>query len=251
MKNNYLAACLVGATALSLETAAKANVIFNDQRVAGNQWGYDVGMDFTVNSAVSVTALGTFDANLFNLGYTSDPVSTAQINQTLFAGESSGNFPVIQVGIFNVATGIQVSPTASFFYNDPNIANYYAIAGSIFQNITPFLLGPGVYSIVATGYTVNLASGITLNFPNPPTPTFDTLVGALTLNGNARSNGNGVGAPPLTFPNNFVTPESSPDFLAGTFIATAPRTVPDGGSTVALLGLAFVGLGSLRRKLKS
>ena len=248
MKKNYLAACLVGASAFSLGTAAKANVIFNDQRVAGNQWGYDVGMDFTVNSAVNVTALGTFDANLFNLGYTTDPVTTAQINQTLFAGESSGNFPVIHVGIYNVATGLEVSPTADFYYNDPNIANYYAIAGSIFQNITPFILGPGVYSIVATGYTVNLASGISANFPNPPVPTFDTLLGPLTLTGNARSNGNGFGAPPLTFPTGFVTPESNPDFLAGTFIANG-SAVPDSGSTIELLGLALLGIGSLRRKL--
>jgi len=248
MKKNYLAACLVGATAMSLETAAQADVIFNNARTTGNQWGYDVGMDFTVNSAVTVSALGTFDANISAL---TDPVTTAQINASLQQGESSGNYPIIHVGIFNVATGTEVSPTASFFYNDPNIANYYAVAGSIFQNITPFLLGPGVYSIVATGYTVNLASGITLNFPNPPTPTFNTLLGALTLTGDARSNGNGVGAPPLAFPTNFSTPESSPDFLAGTFIATAANNVPDGGSTVALLGLAFVGLGSLRRKLKS
>jgi hypothetical protein len=248
MKKNYLAVCMVGATALSLETAAKADVIFNNARTTGNQWGYDVGMDFTVNSAVSVTALGTFDANISTL---TDPVTTAQINASLQQGESSGNYPIIHVGIFNVATGTEVSPTANFFYNDPNIANYYAIAGSIFQNITPFILGPGVYSIVATGYTVNLASGIILNFPNPPTPTFNTLLGALSFpsTGYARSNGNGVGAPPLAFPTDFSTIETSPDFLAGTFIAV--HGVPDCGSTAALLGFAFVGLGTLRRKLKS
>jgi hypothetical protein len=75
------------------------------------------------------------------------------------------------------------------------------------------------------------------------------LLGALSLTGSARSNGTGFGNPPLAFPTNFSTPESNPDFLAGTFIAI--NNVPDGGSTVGLLGLAFLGLGCLRKRVGS
>jgi hypothetical protein len=246
MKTNYFAACLVGAAALNLGANANANVIFNNARVGGNQFGYDVGMDFTVNSAVTVTALGSFDANISGL---SDPVTSLQIANSLLQATSSGVTPVITVGIFNVNTGVEVSPTATFDYADALTGSYYAIAGSIFLNIPNFTLGPGTYSIVATGYNYLLPFGdIVLSSP-PPTPTFDTLLGALSLTGSARSNGTGFGNPPLAFPTNFSTPESNPDFLAGTFIAI--NNVPDGGSTVGLLGLAFLGLGCLRKRVGS
>jgi hypothetical protein len=247
MKNCYLVACVVSFAAFDQQTRTDANtIIFNNDRQTGNQWGYTVGMDFTVNSTVSVTALGTFDSNISGL---TDPVTTAQINTSLEQGISSGDAPHIQVAIYNVNTGTQVSPVVSFFYNDPNIANYYAIAGSIFQNITPFSLPPGTYSIVAAGYNYALAFGdikdLNVNPPLTP-PTFDTLLGALTLTGDARSNGNGSGTPGLGFPTDYTESESSPDFLAGTFIAV--NGVPDAGSTLSLLGVALLGVEGLRRK---
>jgi hypothetical protein len=230
---------------LALSLPAQADtVIFNYGRQAGNQWGYDVGMDFTVNSAVTVTALGTFDANIAGL---TDPVTTAQINTSLEQGISSGDAPVIQVAIYNVNTGLAVSPTASFTYNSPNLASYYAIAGSIFQNITPFNLPAGTYSIVAAGYNYALAFGnITAALP-PSTPTFNTLLGALSLSGDARVNGTGFGTPALAFPTGYTTPESNPDFLAGTFIAT--NSVPDGAATLGLLAGALVTMGVVRRRV--
>jgi hypothetical protein len=244
MKKSYLPAGVIGALALGLPAQADT-VIFNYGRQAGNQWGYDVGMDFTVNSAVTVTALGSFDANIAGL---TDPVTTAQINTSLEQGITSGVAPVIQVGIYNVNTGLEVSPTVSFTYNSPNLASYYAIAGSIFQNITPINLPPGTYSIVAAGYDYLLAFGnITAVLP-PTTPTFSTLLGALSLSGDARVNGTGFGTPPLAFPTSYTTPESNPDFLAGTFIATnGIAGVPDGAATLGLLAGALVTLGAVRR----
>jgi hypothetical protein len=92
---------------------------------------------------------------------------------------------------------------SSFYWSDPNIAGYYAVAGSIFQNITPFSLPPGTYSIVATGY--NYLPGVggikDLNTTTPLIPPmFDTLLGALTLSGDACVNGTGFGVPSLAFP---------------------------------------------------
>ena len=246
MKKNYLVACVIGAAALHSESSANANIIFNNARQTGNQWGYDIGMDFVVNSPVTVTALGTFDSNLTGLA---DPVTTAQINASLAQGISSGDAPTIQVGIFNVATGLQVGPTASFFYNDPNINLYYAVAGSIFQNITPLTLDSGTYCIVAAGYNYLLAFGNIFEPSSPPTPTFDDLNNALSFTGSARVNGNGFGAPTLAFPTLFSTLETSPDFLAGTFIAHASN-VPDAASTLPLLGFAVVSAGVIRRRLQ-
>jgi len=226
-----------------------ANVIFNNSIEGGTQSGYAVGMDFTVNSAVTVTALGTFDAGLTAFPATPTP-NSADIAQTLLNAISSGNIPVITVGIYNVATGVEVSPTATFDYNDALLGAYYAIKGSIFLNIPALTLAPGQYSIVAAGYNEYLYFGnMTSVSPAPPptAPTFDTLLGALTLSGDARINGTGFGIPPLAFPTDYSTPESSPDFLAGTFIATA--SAPDGGSTLALLGMALGAAACLRRKL--
>jgi hypothetical protein len=243
MKKRYLSVYLIGIAAFALKTNADT-IVFNYGRQIGNQWGYDIGMDFVVNSTVSVTALGTFDSNLSGL---SDPVTTAQINTSLEQGISSGDAPVIHVGIFNDATGQEVSPTVNFFYNDPNIASYYAIAGSIFQNITPFDLGPGTYSIVAAGYNYLLAFGDIKYIYPPTTPAFDTLLGALTLTGDARVNGTGFGDPALAYPDEYTETETDPDFLAGTFIAV--NTVPDGGSTLSLFGLALLALAGFRLKL--
>jgi hypothetical protein len=247
MKKQYIAACLVGISALNFETAAKADTILNYARVGGNQQGYDLGMDFTVNSAVSVSALGTFDANIASY---SDPVTTAQIATSLGPTYWSSGTPLeIYVGIFDVRTGLEVSPTAAFDYT--GASSYFAIAGSIFQSITPFTLGPGTYSIVASGYTYLFQNGNTLG--GSPEPTFNTLGGALTLLPNgARFNGSGGnGAEAFAFPtavDGQVEKDGNPSFLAGTFIANN-GTVPDGGSTVALLGFALLGIGSLRKKL--
>jgi hypothetical protein len=245
MKNKYIAACIIGAAALQSELNVNANPIFNNARQTGNWWGYCIGMDFVVNSSVTVSALGTFDSNLTGL---TDPVTTDQINNSLAQGISSGDAPIIQVGIFNVATGVEVSPTASFFYNDPNIDSYYAIAGSIFQNITPFNLDPGTYAIVAAGYNYLLSFGNIFEPLAPATPTFDDLDGALSLTGDARLNGNGFGTPALEFPTYYTTTEVNPDYLAGTFIAQG--SVPDAASTLPLLGLAVVSAGALRRRLQ-
>jgi VPDSG-CTERM motif len=255
MKKLYITACLVGITTLYLESDVRANVIFNDARTTGNQQLFDLGMDFTVNSAVTVTALGTFDANLNAVvGDAVTPPTQAQIAQSLLAGpNSSGVDPNIYVGIFKVnanGTGTLVSPQVVFNTAGAISTPYFAIAGSIFQAITAFTLGPGTYSIVATGYTFDLKSGNTAL--GSPIPTFDTLGGALTLLPNGgRFDPQGINTiAPLVMPTFTSGVSDSPTFLAGTFIATNnDRTnVPDGGSTIALLGFAILTIGSLSRK---
>lgn len=257
MKKLYIAACLVGIATLYLKTDACANVIFNDARTTGNQQQFDLGMDFTVNSPVTVTALGTFDANINGIV---GPVSTAQIAASLLAGpQSSGVDPNIYVAIFRVnanGSGTRVSPEVVFNTAGAISTPYFAIAGSIFQSITAFTLGPGTYSIVAAGYTADLQSGNTSPGLGSPVPTFDTLGGALSfINNGGRFNnlGQSTGTPlvmPTVTTGASGNPATSPIFLAGTFIANAAG-VPDCGSTIALLGFALLGIGGLSRKFSS
>jgi hypothetical protein len=268
MKNYIFAGCLAGIAALCHGSAANATpVIFNSALAIGNQSGFDLGMDFSVNSPVTVTALGTFDANLIAQGVTTGtlPATQTQIANSLLAGpNSSGVNPNIRVGIFDVTTGgNEITPTAVF--NNTGAlagAGYTSIGGSIFQNLaTGIALTPGqTYSIVASGYTSDYQSGNV--YLGSPTPTFDALGGELTLlpggvigGTGARFNGaGGNGGEPFSFPTlatGYTELGGSPDFLAGTFEANAPSTtasVPDGGLTIVLLGFALSGIEGLRRK---
>jgi len=258
MKKQYIAACLAGVATLGLG-AAKADVVFNNPLInvgpnAGQQVGqsgFDLAMGFTANCPLTVTSLGTFDANLVSTG--------GNIGASLGAAFFSSDVPpVLQVAIYNVATGTPVTPIALFSQAGNAITPYTAINGSIFQNITPVTLAPGKYAIVATGYTFLLESGNTASpINNTPPPTFNTLGGGLTLDlhgasfdGTQQNNG----FLPLELPTT-VTGQTelngNPDFLAGTFGGTCNCSgVPDGGTTVGLLGFALAGIAGLSRKLK-
>jgi len=269
---------------MSVETVANAqSVIFNNPLTAvlpqppggGAQSGFELGMDFTVNSPVTVTALGTYDNNLIASGATSPttPATTAQITASLSSTYwSSGDPFQVQVAIYQVnanGTGTLVSPIAIF--GDQNLGNglsggplgtYFstgltASAGSIYESIPNLSLTPGVtYSIVATGYVFGFPSGNTVLIPPSPTPTFNTLSGELTISPTGARYNSGVGQSPISFPTGTVgvaEAGDSPDFLAGTFIAFAPAgspTIPDGGVTITLLGVALTGMEGLRRKFR-
>jgi hypothetical protein len=270
MKKQYIAACLAGVATLCLGTAANADVVFNNALVdigpnppsVVGQSGFDLGMSFTVNCPMTVSAMGTFDANLVT--------TSGNIGASLGAAFFSSDVPpILQVAIYNVATGIQVPGTYAAFSQAGNaITPYSAIGGSIFQNVAPVTIAPGDYAIVATGYTFLLQSGNTALSGNPK-PTFNILGGGVTLDlgGNPLllkgasyvGTGGNNGFLPLELPQGgFPTAVigqteigGSPDYLAGTFQATCNCGVPDGGTTIALLGVALTGIAGLSRKLKS
>jgi VPDSG-CTERM motif len=256
MKKQYIAACL----ALGMGTVANADVVFQNAASAsttGNQSGFDLGMDFNVACPMTVTSLGTFDNNLFAA---SNPGGSGSIAGSL--GQyyySSDEVFAIQVAIYNVATGLPVTPIALF--NEAGAASYYAKGSSIFQTINAVTLPVGNYEIVASGYfnsaTGGFQSGNTTLTVNPsfPTPVFDTLGGALTLGAANFTGSGGNGGLPISFPVNanpppLETPATGPEFLAGTFEATCNCGVPDGGTTIGLLGLALTGIAGVSRKFK-
>ena len=75
-------------------------------------------------------------------------------------------------------------------------------------------------------------------------------------NGGTQGSGGGVevfflnGATSFTFPANGSGPNGFGEFSSLTLFQGTPGTVPDGGTTVFLLGVALSGLGLVRAKLK-
>ena len=129
----------------------------------------------------------------------------------------------------------------------------------------------GSFATVSAGTAVTGLGAWTFNFPSVSTPTFSWSVGGFTFNlasssiisqggvagvsGYVNVSGTGTvsgnGYTPTTLIWSFSTQD--PAVIGGangifTF-SSSHTTVPDGGATVALLGLALTGAGLLRKKL--
>jgi len=208
------------ASMLLSTTSANAIIAYdNPVTLLGNEavpFALVLGMDFQVNAGypISVTAIGAFDNGLNGFGLNSIPVA-----------------------IYNVTTMTMVPGTMVTF---TGLAGTPA-GSSRFLSISPVLLGPGTYSIVAANYG-NLGtserdynSGI---FPPAATPpTFNTGGGALTMLSHRETFGASLVFPTTTF---FAGP--NPEFGAGTFDFTpVPEAATFGFAGLALLGLCYIG----------
>ena len=215
-------ASFASAMALLLFAAgANANaIVFNNALQGGSQQDYVLGMDFDVISPVTVTQLGTFD----DLGN----------------GFASGT--TIQVGIFSTTSTLLVGSSATFSSVTPGTLT----GGSRFLPVVaPFVLLPGRYSIVGTGYTPGSQSGNT--GLGQTTPVFDNLGGALSLVPKG-GRWNEQGDDPFVLPTDNLGGYDQPDpvFLAATFAAS----IPDGGSASMMLGFGLLAAGFVRRLIK-
>ena len=146
----------------------------------GNQ-GYSgsLGMDFSVNRPVQVTALGCFD-HLAN-GFGSSTTITVQLWRRNDNGTPA--FP-------DDDTGIAVLATTNFTRNAPGVL----LNGNRFKNLpTPLQLTNGAYTIVAYGYNASDSNGNTGG--DFPPLTLDTGGGALQF---VRSRWGTAGAFPAT-----------------------------------------------------
>jgi len=124
------------------------------------QWQGNLGMEFQVNTAITVSALGAFDNGV-----------PAELNGTTGGG--------IQVGIFDATTGLLVGTSVVFSGESPGTQ----IGADAFQNVTPFLLGPGKYEIVALD-DPNYNQGYFNTGPNQ-FQTLNSLGGALSIIGSS------------------------------------------------------------------
>jgi hypothetical protein len=102
-------------------------------------WHGNLGLDFTVNQAITVTALGAFDNGI--------PANLLGSNPTIGG---------VTVGIFNLNTSTLVAPSAVI-----TPANFGSqINGDAFVAVAPFSLAPGNYSVVSFN-DANYNSGLT------------------------------------------------------------------------------------------
>ena len=181
-------------------------------------WSGRLGMDFTVNTSIVVTALGAFDNG--------DPSRLAGVN---------GNG--VTVGIFNLGTGLQVGSSAYF----DQFGSYTQILGDAFQTVASFILTPGDYSIVAVddrNYNQGYFGGSNVY------QVTNNLGGAITFGGPSRYDSiSSLGIPST------IDGQPANRYGAGTFMASA---VPE-PATWAMMILGFFGVGFMayRRKASS
>ena len=176
-------------------------------------------MDFKVITPVTVTQLGAFDDL-----------------QNGFANP-------VDVGIFNLS-GALVGTSATLSIGNPGTSDGN---GSRLVSVVPFLLLPGTYSIVASGFT----NGQTFsgNTGLGGVTSFNSAGGALSLvsKGGRWDSGNGFYLPTA---NTGIFPgygQPDPVFQAGTF---AVASIPDAGLTSMMLGLGMLTMGWIRRRIK-
>ena len=193
-------------------------IVFNNNPGAGSQQNYDLGMDFVVHTAVTVTELGAFDSG----------------------GDGFGT-GTIQVGIFNLS-GALMGSSASLTGTAGTL-----IGGSRFVSVTSFTLNPGTYSIVAAGFLLG-GPDLSGNTGLGGVTSFNTDGGAISLvaeGGRWNAEGNNTFQLPTANVGGYGQPD--PVFQAGTFMVASG--VPDGSMTVGLLGMALMAMSVIRRKL--
>jgi hypothetical protein len=170
-------------------------------------WPGVLGLDFNVNKAITVTALGAYDQGVV--------ANLAGVDGT------SG----VTVGIYDRTTQTLVSPTALFTPASPGVQ----INGDAFK-AESFTLLPGEYSVVSYN-DKNYNEGYVSNVFNP-TSTENSGGGAISFVGSGRY----AATAGLTYPTQ-VDGGPSNRYDAGTF-----AFVPEPSSYVLLIGAAIGGL---------
>jgi hypothetical protein len=174
------------------------------------QFQGNLGMEFQVNSPLTVDALGAFDNNV----------------QSELSGTTGHG---VEVGIFDVSTGKLVGSSVTFNGG----GGYTQIGADAFQTVSPIALGKGTYYIVALD-DPNYNQGYFNTGPNQ-FQTLNSLGTAISFIGASYYDYNST---TLEFP---VYQDGGPAdrYDAGTF-AVDPTPLP---STWTMLIAGFVGLG--------
>lgn len=176
----------------------------------GNQnYGDNLGLDFTVNRAITVTSLGAFDSG-------ADGISTN-----------------VEVALYNLDTSSFVTSFVSFNGATATGGSAYA-----FKSIAPVTLAAGNYSVIGRGFnSIDQNFNTNLSGQNNASPiAFNSLFGALTNVGSRY----GGGANPSA--GSFFPPVSA--FGAGSFAAYVPEPATWG---LLIAGFAMTGFAMRRR----
>jgi hypothetical protein len=201
--SRMLFGCLLPAL-LPAIAGAQTTIAYDAVAQVGNQhWTGNLGLDFNVNSTIVVTALGAFNAN-----------------------GAAGFVGTVNVQIFNRTTATGVGPVATLSGTVGTL-----IHGDRFVSVTPFILPPGSYSVVAVGFSAtDLNGNITCQGnPDPSCISGNPFIlsaeypgeGSISFVGQGRYDSNAT----LDYPTLILTGSPTPpsnSFLAGTFQFQAP-----------------------------
>ena len=211
--------------------SAYADIVpYTDPSGQGTQnFGGNLALTFTVNSPITVDALGVFNAS--GTGFITGSISVA---------------------IYDTDTSTVVTPVETF-------SGQYTVGAlgfDVFQSISPVVLGPGNYEVDAVGFSDSDNNG-NLNTGSSG-PLLDDIGGSITFTGAAYSS-----SPTLNYPSGLGTCSgcaSSPavlsQFDAGTFSVEQPlAATPEpgfyevfGGLGAGMIGLLFA---TRRRRVAS
>ena len=187
-------------------------------------WGGSLGMDFTVNSAIDVDSMGVYNA-------AGNGVITGTLQVAIFVQNPDSSWSEV-TGTY--ASFDSASPGAPDLVNDGQYDLYKAI--------TPVLLGPGNYSVVAVGFSSQDPNGNS-GYPGGVGATEDAS-GLLTYTGSGRFDAGQTDS--LIFP---TTVDGGPAnrYDAGTFEFSA--ATPEPASFILIgTGLAAIAFGEKRRR---
>jgi VPDSG-CTERM motif len=187
-------------------------------------------------------------------------LASGLLSCTLFSQQAQALPTIVIQGNINFAGAVQFDTNS--LATATQVVNWFDINGNAgFSSVAPG--ATGTFAGIAAGTQATMAQPWIFN-PSTPTPglwsvggfTFDLLsstivtqnASTLVIEGNGIVSGNGFDPTAMEWA--FTT--QSAGGRTGTifsFSANGVNGIPDGGSAVALLGLALVGIEVLRRKL--
>ncbi len=182
------------------------------------------------------TILAILAAGLASTAFTGGHAQAAMVNGAItFAGGA-----VFDTMDLATATQVTAFTDVTVQSRDGDFAAFVNIGDSALMATTytfvPSTPTPGLWSV--GGFTFDLANSV-VDFQ---TSTF------LAVSGTGTITGNGFDATPGIW--SFTSQSPSADGVFSFSSGTSANGVPEGGATVALLGLAFFGVELARRKLK-
>jgi protein with PEP-CTERM/exosortase system signal len=162
--------------------------------------------------------------------------------------------PGFETGDFTGWTNFHGSAVGTAFGVPPHSGNFQAQFDIQFRSTGQ--LSQSVATTIGASYTINFFLALA---NAPPANSFSVMWGGVTVLGSVLTNQSAFGYTEYTF--NVTAPTASTELffqfdgegaawlLDDVSVNPAGVGVPDGGSTVSLLGCALLGLAALRRKL--